>query len=834
MTAIDLSSVKFTSPEANARAFRAVRRMTEMLPMLSGVLRAMTGDPKANVQITAEVPCTDGTRVWMRPPIELGDIIKHDRANCSKRDGKSHPVCPACAQMEMVDQTLFHELAHIVFDTFKTITDEAKAQMLQRMLDEFPNAKGTRLTNIKAQVAYVKNARPWEANYMGIASMISPFLPIIVNALEDARVNRAMYKVRAGTYHMFRSKLYYVFEEGNGQLSGTIFHWINEDENAQVIIGCLCKASGVEPREGYLSPAVLTALADPALTAEIASLETVATTAHDIYNASFRVLEHLRRLGFCRRSDDQQDDEPEQGDDDAQTDDASASGDSEETEMGDGGSSDGPSDEDSSDPTDKLSDGEQSDSSESDDNDADSELGNPTGDADEKSSDGSDEVDGESQDIDGDDTDSTSEHETENGSESGGKPTSGSDEGSQNGGTDDGDPSTDDGESSDEASSDLDNRQGTEKGSTTPSSSDDEADEVDEAAAEERMNASDPEAVARLVQVFGGHDPDAEPDDKTERELGVAIIQAATFDEASSTVLSFNTHYFDKPNDRTKKLAWRCLATQYDDDDDWYASPSEDEASEFDMPESLVGPVLLKMRTVFADNKKAKRSGELRSGRVISQRLPSVMAGNMKVFSRNQKPGRKDYFVCVAMDVSSSTTGPALHNIKLMGMAIGNLLSRSGVKFALYAHTGGNVGRSTDSSGRGQSVYEGDVFVVKDEHDKWDSRAKNRLAKLNSSGNNLDGHALEWMRKRCDQSTATDKVIFYVTDGAMPEANESDEVIILRREIATCTKKGYTLVGVGIETDSPSRHGLDTIIINEPRDIAKLVNDLGKRLAVKA
>ena len=797
----ELDSLRYDSPADHERAFRAVTRMTKQIPMLTAVLRAMTGNPKAQIQLTAGRPCTDGNIVWLRPPIELGDTIAHVRADCSKRDAKSHPICPACNQTEMIDNVLFHEMAHIVFNTFAEVTEYDKVNLLQRLLNEHPNAKGSRLTKLHNKVEEIKTLEPWKLNYMGLASLISPFMPTIVNALEDARVNRAMYLVRAGTYHMFRSKLYYVFEEGMVQLNGVTFHWRNEDENAQIIIGCLCLASDVEPIEGYLSPAVLTALGDPALRAEIASLPIVATTASDIYGASFRVLEHLRRLGFCLAPDDPEDDEqPQQGDPNEQKDnEASASGESEETEVGDGGRSDSESDEkDSSDSQDDIpgDDGTDSDAGSDDVSETDS------GDNDEQ------------HDSNDDSADDDGESEDEDSSESGGKSQAGSDDKESDG--EDSDDNSDEAESGNGSSDNLDDNADEDAESQDSGAGSDDADE----AAKERMNATDPAAVARLVQMFGGHDPDQEPDSKTERQLGVAITQAGQFDEPSATVTHFNVHRFEQPNERAGKMAWRILAEKGDSE---YGYGCNDEASEYEMPESLVGSTLLKMRTIFADNKKAKRAGELRSGRIISQRLPSVMAGNTKVFTRNQKPGKKDYFICVAMDVSISTTGPALLNIKLMGMAIGNLLSRSGVKFAIYAHTGGRVA----------GIFEGDVFVIKEEREPWDERSKNRLAKLNSSGNNLDGHAMEFFRKRLDESQATDKVMFYVTDGAMPEANGPDELEVLVRELKVCKDRGYTVVGVGIETNSPSRHGLDTIQVDEPRDIAKLINDLGKRLAVK-
>jgi hypothetical protein len=110
----------------------------------------------------------------------------------------------------------------------------------------------------------------------------------------------------------------------------------------------------------------------------------------------------------------------------------------------------------------------------------------------------------------------------------------------------------------------------------------------------------------------------------------------------------------------------------------------------------------------------------------------------------------------------------------------------------------------------------------------------NRLSAIGPSAANLDGHALEYLRKRADESDATDKIILYYSDGKMPQENFTEELEVLQREIKMCRQKNYTLLGVGIRTDSPARHGLDTVEVHEDSDLVKVVQHLGKRLAATA
>jgi hypothetical protein len=70
----------------------------------------------------------------------------------------------------------------------------------------------------------------------------------------------------------------------------------------------------------------------------------------------------------------------------------------------------------------------------------------------------------------------------------------------------------------------------------------------------------------------------------------------------------------------------------------------------------------------------------------------------------------------------------------------------------------------------------------------------------------------------------------YYSDGKMPATNHDEELEILRRELALCKKRGYTVAGVGVRTDSPSKHGLPTVQINEKDDIMLVVRHLQKML----
>ena len=344
----------------------------------------------------------------------------------------------------------------------------------------------------------------------------------------------------------------------------------------------------------------------------------------------------------------------------------------------------------------------------------------------------------------------------------------------------------------------------------------------------EMGDADDVEAALKLIE---NHEdpPKSIQVDKTNEAIDQAIIQGVYFETPSQTVWGVRVHREGQPglNDRGKPVdnAWnheRILE----------AGLTLKEAGvecDLDVPESIMGKTLLHTRRVFENNQASRYQPNLRSGRV-NRRVLGKRAWNDddRLFGKKRIPGKRSYFVIIMVDCSGSTAGTNLVLIKRAAMAQAELCNRVGVPFAIYAHTFNNrQGKPFESSG-GLVL---DMYEIKAAEEPWDTQRKDRLADLGPDGGNLDGHALEFARKRADEVEATDKIILYYTDGRMPASNYSEELEILQREIRTCRAKGYHLLGVGIRTDSPIRHGLDTVRVDTDDDLKSVVTHLEKRLA---
>lgn len=724
-----------------------MRKAREIEPQLTDFARSLLGRNDVVVRFHKEMTATDGTHIWLRPPIRLGDHVEHRRSLCGLRDPETlQQECEACRHLDDIFSGLYHEMAHQAFDSFSTVSDRDRAQMIGRFVKENNPAPGTRWDKIKQRLETFSRAE--KLSYPMVCGVISPYMHPLVNSLEDARVNKAMFRAREGTGKMFKAHAIQVFSEGIELPDGSVSRWSDRDLNSQILIGLYCLASEY-PYEGWFDPQIERDLQDEQLNEFIDEVKE-ATSIEQVYRYSFLVLDRLRELGYCRRPDDLEDDPPPE-----ESGPGEADADADEGESGEGGE------------------------------------GSPS------SSDDADEGD---------------------------EPSGDSDDGSGGDGEESDDDSAGGGDDGDDADDPDDGDEG-DGGSGDSSSDDDGSGESSGAGSDDFEDRGSPEAAASDVAEFGGHGeiPEETAADTRDRQaMEKAEEQVEHFDAPSATVSGVRV----VEHGDTSHRGW---ATRGD-------SPRH-QPETLMPPETIMNLALFNLRKAFAENRHARKQYGHRSGRLVANRLATVPLGNKEVFSRSRKPGRRDYFVCVTLDISGST-GSGLRRdnqpencvtrvdlIKRLGMALGELFDRGGVEFAMYAHSG--------DYDRESSTYTllVEQYEIKGRRDRWDSKARESLARLGSHQANLDGHTLEFVRKRCDESQATDKIILFVTDGDMPAENYEDELEVLQREIAECKRRGYTLLGVGIENDAPTEHGLETVHVDGVEDIPKLIANLETKMS---
>jgi nitric oxide reductase activation protein len=263
---------------------------------------------------------------------------------------------------------------------------------------------------------------------------------------------------------------------------------------------------------------------------------------------------------------------------------------------------------------------------------------------------------------------------------------------------------------------------------------------------------------------------------------------------------------------------------------DWVEVEGES-YTDYSPSEMHIGAAVLHARRVFQENRLAKLDRNQRSGkvntRVLARRAP---VGDDRLFGKKTRPKRRDHLVIISGDCSGSTQSfGRSEKIRRMMMAQGDILHRVGVPFIMLGHSAARA-QIKNFSGYSSGDYWTYALMIKDLAEGWGPTTKNRLAALGPIAENLDGHTLEYCRKLADKSNATDVVIIYYTDGEMPAANATEEREVLVREVKTCKRKGYHLLGVGINTDSPKRYGMNTVRVESDADIKLVVEQLEKEL----
>lgn len=294
----------------------------------------------------------------------------------------------------------------------------------------------------------------------------------------------------------------------------------------------------------------------------------------------------------------------------------------------------------------------------------------------------------------------------------------------------------------------------------------------------------------------------------------MATIEAQfdDFDSPSRKVLGVEVHHYGKGRG---KAAWS-------NEGAYRHEPVEVRPASFNL-------ALAHARIVFANNAAVQRQPMQRQGQVNSAHLALVPAGFDRPFKRTRFPNGRRYAVGLTLDCSGSTGYGRNLFIRQIGLGMATLFDRlPGIDFCLYGHT---ATYANPNAGYSAMAYQVDMHQVKDWGQPWGTKQEAALQALHSASDNLDGHTLEFMRKQVEGRRASDRIIFYLTDGEMPAANQVEETEVLIRELAICKKQGIKVIGIGVETDSPTQYGLDTIRVDDPTDLKHLIKEVGKRLS---
>jgi hypothetical protein len=848
---------------ATSRAWLAMTRLRSRVPVLTKYARMVTRNPKITVEVTTGNTATDGKVIYIKPPIQLGDNLRHKVGSCGQRGYDRRLMCPACDVDELVMGLLYHELAHIVFGSHvKPNIPASKA--IGSLIREWHDSKVCEHAEWLAMELF--NAE----TYLHALNPFDGRLGLLVNALEDARVNARMFEGRPGTRAMMDATMHDIFTNGIPDHDGEPRQWSDVPLDMQVVMGLCLVASGYYDHLLVLHEDAREILGDEVIDQLITGVADVAD-AHELVIVSIKIWRRLQELGIILLDKCvEQPEAPEQPDEDEGPGESgegkgdSSNGDAEDGDESGGfpsggnvsGTSSGNAGEDQSsgqpDVEDDDGPGEGGDDPQSeqgtegdDDGGTEADSGGDTDDdgpSDEGESDESDRTAGdggvdaqasEGSDAAGDEASEAEAPEGGSGDGTDGEPADGADEAG------DGDDS-DEGEDEDDESGEDG---GDEPADRTPSSLEELRDALNRISVHKDMPGSTEEFAIGTNQIHEpdqGHDhsvgnPDGVSDREWQAALEKALLQAA---------------WFDGPSENVDGVTVINFPSGYPGIYEWHPRHGVTYANY--MPDqSVLGPVVVEGRIAFSPNKKSAVERGLKSGRINGKSMArQIPFGGERIFQRKTITKARNYHVIITLDISGSTRDPLSYSrsgrpggLQVIDLIVSSVaaqaeaLHRLGISFEIWAHSAGmyldaDEFRAYDNGTReGWKVW---MFQIKSIHDKWDDRTREKLISVRPTQGNLDGHTLQFLRKRADEvkTRFSDVVLCYYTDGAMPAANSHEEGELLREETDVCRRRGYPLIAVGARTDSPKEWGFDTVQIDTTSDLPKVMTQLRKQLGI--
>ena len=772
---------------------RAKERFDKMIvTRYRPLLRAVTKNEDLNVVGHPSGAFTDNKTVWLPIPLALGDeTLEHDKSFCGKRDPATlEMLCPWCQLEDRTDGVVFHESAHITEQSFEKVSG---ADVLKSVRALF----GKHLDSLDPErVKRMERALRQATDSMEAANIIDAWLPFTLNLVEDVYVNRRLFKHRAGTELPLKLFSRDIFTQGILDASnGSTSFWSEKEDSAQALISVYLLGQGIPELADNLVQEHN--LVDDKRAIEL--MEEIPSDCKPIVRIeiALKLLDYVRTLGYCQPKSDSilpppPPPPPAKADPEPQAPGTPGDEVQEQPDPGEGDSGDEGDDAEQGDDADDTEDGEGGDDAqdgESDDDDGEGDGSDAEADDDADEADGDGEGDGSDAEADDDDEGDVAPTQAGSGSSTGAEgDDEGGDEGDeQSSSSSSGDDGDDEGESSSadaDADAEGDDTQDDDPGSMT----DDEIEEQLQRAKE------------LMIYVMGHEDTGPTSSNSGSDAL---VLERVIKQEG-----------FDHPTDFIEKFDLKTIK-----DYEGKAKPVEQKA-----PRSTLTPSIAKLRVVFAANRKTGMERSLPAGsRLDTRHLHRAGGGeDHRVFAKRNIPKSRNWFVCVGLDFSGSTAsnGADIATMKA-GHAVGEMLHELDVRFAMYAHTTGNLG--------GNRALE--HVEIKSPSGNWRARGvQDVLFAQRGRGVNLDGHSLEQYRKIIEAERATDKMMMYFTDGEMPNANFYEELRLLQENITILQRQRCHLFGVGYRTDSPKAHGLDTIQFDDPDDVTSIVKGLEARL----
>ena len=135
---------------------------------------------------------TNGEVIHVTPPLGMAEEVDHDLSRCHRRGADGEFLCRACGAWDEVLVNVFHEIAHVIHGHIGT---KRAVRDIRAGLPKY--AKIMRAAGYRVDYDDV-------SDHLGVHNAIpalkgvDPWLPLVVNVLEDVRIDLLMIEAKRG------------------------------------------------------------------------------------------------------------------------------------------------------------------------------------------------------------------------------------------------------------------------------------------------------------------------------------------------------------------------------------------------------------------------------------------------------------------------------------------------------------------------------------------------------------------------------------------------------------------------------------------------------------
>lgn len=301
-----------TELTAEEVAFNAHASFRRLIPQFEAFARQVIGH-KVTIEASKK-SATDGEKIFIKPPYELGLNFQHNRNLCDKLDFNGFQRCPACGVRESLIFKVYHEISHLLYGTFEGDYAEAAA-----ILRSYRIPKVRRVSNA---------TRDWTIYHTAFAT--SPYLGAILNVVEDVRVDSKMFFTKPGLRRMMQVSLQAIMDSGIKDYDGTSFRWSDLPLDVQVTLFFYMTGRRQGFRQDVFHKEVIALESDAKLLGLLSGMERLDSVA-DSFARAIELWLYGKTLGFFLEegTDDppeQKEEQPEESDDEGLDGDPSGGG----------------------------------------------------------------------------------------------------------------------------------------------------------------------------------------------------------------------------------------------------------------------------------------------------------------------------------------------------------------------------------------------------------------------------------------------------------------------------------------------------------------------------